>query len=231
MARLALMNPLLLNIFWQALSGPQAHFSAGNDRARRFAPGFSPIVAFPDVAHPDFDALAPFCQPGEHFYCDGWTGPTPTGWQVDLESTMFKMVWEGPMPGREEALEALPLGPEHRDLAMDLATLTHPGPFGPRTLELGEYFGLFEGPRLMAMAGERAFAGNLREISGVCTHPDFQGRGLAKRLMVKLMHRQMARGETPFLHVMHDNDHAHALYLRMGFQDHHESVVRVVSLR
>ncbi len=82
----------------------------------------------------------------------------------------------------------------------------------------------------MAMAGERMHAGELREISGVCTHPDAQGRGLARRLVLKLIRREMLRGETPFLHVMHDNQGARRLYQRMGFRDRQEAVVRVVVL-
>jgi predicted GNAT family acetyltransferase len=66
---------------------------------------------------------------------------------------------------------------------MALAQLTRPGPFGPRTIELGEYFGAVEDGRLVAMAGERMAASGLREISGVCTHPDHQGRGHPNRLM------------------------------------------------
>ena len=171
----------------------------------------------------------PYCEPGEHFYCDGWSGPPPAGWHIDAESTMFKMVWEESMPAADEAPEAIMLGPEHARQAFELAALTRPGPFGPRTIELGEYFGCFEGERLVAMAGERMHAGALREISGVCTHPDFQGRGLARRLVTKLILRQMRRNETPFLHVMHDNSSAHRLYERMGFRDYRESVVRVIS--
>lgn len=94
--------------------------------------------------------------------------------------------------------------------ALELATLTHPGPFGPRTLEPGEYFGPFAGPRLIAMAGERMQAGSFREISGVCTDPEFQGRDHARRLMVKPIRRQLLRGQTPFLPVMRDNVAAHA---------------------
>lgn len=133
------------------------------------------------------------------------------------------------MPAADEAPEAVLLGPEHAMQALELATLTRPGPFGLRTIELGEYLGCFEGERLMAMAGERLFAGSLREISGVCTHPDFQGRGLARRLMAKLIRRQMQRKETPFLHVMRENTSARRLYERMGFRDYRESVVRVIS--
>ncbi len=55
-------------------------------------------------------------------------------------------------------------------------------------------------------------AGDLHEISGICTHPDFQGRGLAKKLTLKLVQRQLRRGKTPFLHVMADNAPARALY-------------------
>jgi len=107
--------------------------------------------------------------------------------------------------------------------------LTKPGPFGLRTIELGDYFGCFDGPRLVAMAGERMQAGGFREISGVCTHPEAQGRGHARRLMARLVRRELQRGETPFLHVMRDNAVAHGFYARMGFRDYREIVVRVMA--
>jgi ribosomal protein S18 acetylase RimI-like enzyme len=223
------MTHLLDNITWNTLSGPHARFASGTDEARRYATGFSPIVGFANAEHPDFDALVPYCAPDEHFYCDGWSGAAPAGWRIDVETTMFKMIWEAAIPSEDEAPDAVVLGQEHVSQALELTALTHPGPFGPRTIELGEYFGFFEGGRLVAMAGERMCAGLFREISGVCTHPDFQGKGYARRLMIKLIRRQILRGETPFLHVMRDNAGAHALYERMGFRDYKESVVRVVS--
>ncbi|MDM0028476.1 GNAT family N-acetyltransferase [Variovorax saccharolyticus] len=223
------MNPLLDNIAWNTLSGAHAGFATGTDRARRYAPGFSPIVGFAKPQQPDLADLAPFCEPGDHFYCMDWSGSAPAGWQIDLDSTMFRMVWQGALPDDDPQLDAVALRPEHAAQAVELAALTRPGPFGPRTPELGDYFGCFEGDRLIAMAGERMCAGTLREISGVCTHPDFQGRGLARRLAAKLIRRQLQRGETPFLHVMRDNEGAHALYARMGFRDHREVVVRVIS--
>ncbi len=224
-------NHLLDNIFWYTLSGPHAKYAIGTDDARRYAPGFSPIVGFADTARPNFAALTPYCEPGERFYCDSWTGKAPAGWQVDAESVMVRMVLESPMSVTDEAPEAVPLGPEHAEQALELATLTRPGPFGPRTIELGEYFGCFDGQRLVAMAGERMHAGSLREISGVCTHPDFQGQGFARRLVAKLMYRQLQRDETPFLHVMRDNVSAYRLYERMGFRNYLERVVRVVTPR
>jgi GNAT superfamily N-acetyltransferase len=221
---------LLDNIFWNTLNGLHVHLSSGTAQARRYAPGFSPIVAFPDAERPDFAALAPFCEPGERFYCDSWSGPAPDGWRIEAESTMYRMVWDGAMPEADEAPDALPLDARHAPQALELATLTRPGPFGLRTIELGEYFGYFDDGRLIAMGGERMAAPGLREISGICTHPDHQGRGYARRLMLKLIRRQLLRGETPFLHVMRANEAAHGLYLRMGFRDYRETVVRVVAL-
>ncbi len=223
------MKHLLDNIVWHSLVGQHSRFSSGTDETRRYAVGFSPIVGFANPAQPNLAALTPYCAPGEHFYCDGWSGPASTGWHIETESTMFKMVWAGVMPDKDEAPEAIRLGAEHASQALELAKLTNPGPFGLRTIELGEYFGCFEGPRLVAMAGERLCAGPFHEISGVCTHPDFQGRGLARRLMMKLIRRQMRRQKTPFLHVMTANDRAHGLYLRMGFRDYRQSVVRVIA--
>jgi ribosomal protein S18 acetylase RimI-like enzyme len=139
------------------------------------------------------------------------------------------MVWKAETPANDEAPDASPLTSEHSSQALELAAMTRPGPFGPRTIELGDYFGYFDGERLVAMAGERMCAGALREISGVCTHPDFQGRGLARRLMLKLVRRQLLRDETPFLHVMRDNASARSVYQRLGFRNYRETVVRVIA--
>jgi ribosomal protein S18 acetylase RimI-like enzyme len=222
------MNHVLDNIVWHALAGPQKKFSVGGDDIRRFAPGFSPIIGFANPEISNLNAIVSFCEPGEHFYCGEWSGPAPDGWRIEEESIMFRMVWDGSTPAADDAHEAIQFGPQHAAQALELATLTRPGPFGLRTIELGDYFGFFDGDRLLAMGGERFYAGSYREISGVCTHPDFQGRGFARRLMTKLIRRQLQRNETPFLHVMRDNTHARELYKRMGFREYCETVVRVI---
>jgi GNAT superfamily N-acetyltransferase len=222
---------LLDNIIWNSLIGPHAKLAAGTGDARRYARGFSPIVGFRNPQRPDLAALAPFCDPGEHFYCDIWSGPAPDGWQIEHEARMLKMVWEAAMPADDAAPDAIALRPQHAAQAVELATLTNPGPFGIRTIEMGEYFGYFEDSRLIAMAGERMAAGTLHEVSGICTHPQYRGRGLARRLTGKLVQRQMRRGETPFLHVMSANAGARALYESMGFRTYRETTVRVISPR
>ena len=217
------------NIVWNALDGPHRRFSIGTDQARRYDRGFAPIAAFRDPLQPSFDALAPYCERDEHFYIDGWSGPTPGGWRVEFDSTMFKMIWNGTALDADGLPEAVSLTSEHLSKVVDLVSIAKPGPFGPRSLELGNYFGVLDGDRLVAMAGERFAAGRYREVSAVCTHPDYQGRGLARKLMLKIIRRQQQRGEMSFLHVMRSNAVALGLYERMGFSIHSESVVRVVS--
>ncbi len=224
------MQDLTADIIWRVLTGSQARFAVGSGGVRRYAPGYSPIAAFADCRHPDLEGLGGLATPGERIYLDGWTGSPPAGWEIDAERPMLKMLWQGERPSADEAFAAALLGPAHVEEAMALAALTRPGPFGPRTMELGDYYGCFEDGRLIAMAGERMQAGRLREISGVCTHPDFQGRGLARRLTARLIGRQLARGETPFLHVIADNDAARTLYEGMGFTCRCETLLRIVRI-
>jgi len=223
------MRQLLDNIMWNCLSGPHAKFATGSGAVRRYAPGFSPIVGCENPEQPDFATLQKFCESGDSFYFDIWSGPAPAGWQIDKEARMFKMVWEASMPTEDAAPDAVLLRPEHFQQAVDLAHLTNPGPFGIRTPELGEYFGFFDDDKLIAMAGERMCAGDLHEVSGICTHPDFQGRGLARKLTLKLVRRQMQRGKTSFLHVISHNAAARGLYEKMGFRNYLETTVRVAT--
>ena len=222
-------SDLLANVVWHSLAGAHAQFSSGTEKARRYRPGFSPIVGFANARDPNFEALVPYCAPGEPFYCGDWSGPQPAGWRIDAESPAYQLVWDADVPENDDALAPVPLGREHVPQMLALVEVTHPGPFGPRTHELGEYFGVFDAGRLVAMAGERLHAGALREVSGVCTLPDFQGRGLARRLVATLVRRQLRRKETPFLHVLADNAAATHMYERMGFRRHAQVTLRVVS--
>ena len=107
-------DPAVLDhIFWQALTGPHACYASGSGAARRYVEGFSPIIAFADPTQPDFDGLREVCKAGEHFYCDSWQGPAPEGWQIEVESSMFRMVLFTPQQGvkrtqRASSASALP---------------------------------------------------------------------------------------------------------------------------
>jgi predicted GNAT family acetyltransferase len=95
--------------------------------------------------------------------------------------------------------------------------LTNPGPFESRTITFGHYYGIFEGEKLVAMAGQRMHVFNYAEISAVCTHPDYTGKGYAAQLLQYQINRIKAASGIPFLHVRYDNDRAIKIYESLGF--------------
>jgi predicted GNAT family acetyltransferase len=101
---------------------------------------------------------------------------------------------------------------------LELATLTKPGPFTLRAQALGDFYGIREDGRLIAMAGERMKQEGFTEISGVCAHPDFRRRGLARLASIFVAHRILERGETPYLHAFATNAAAIDLYEAIGFK-------------
>ena len=141
---------------------------------------------------------------------------------------MFQMVCDQkartPAATKKLPIEFSTLGAADSPEMVALAQLTKPGPFGPRTYELGTYLGIRNGEdtssgTLVAMAGERLRVPGFTEISAVCTHPSRLGHGYAALLMTELMRRIVARGEQPFLHVRADNTRAVELYRRLGFKE------------
>jgi predicted GNAT family acetyltransferase len=115
-------------------------------------------------------------------------------------------------------IDFIELGDADAAEMLALATLTEPGPFFARTHRLGSFIGIRDSGRLVAMAGERMKPAGFTEVSGVCTHPDWRGRGYAGGLMRVVAARIVARGETPFLHAYADNRGAIALYESLGFR-------------
>jgi predicted GNAT family acetyltransferase len=124
----------------------------------------------------------------------------------------------GDREDRSDSPEIVRLGVQDSPEMVELATLTKPGPFGPRTHQLGTYLGVrFEG-ELVAMAGERLKVPGYTEVSAVCTHPEHTGKGYARVLMTEIMRGIGDRGEIPLLHVRRDNLRAVELYERLGFR-------------
>jgi ribosomal protein S18 acetylase RimI-like enzyme len=121
----------------------------------------------------------------------------------------------GPPPEIADSIE--PLTVEHVEQMLALVELTQPGPFRPRTIELGDYYGVFADGRLVAMAGERLQTPEFTEVSAVCTHPQARGKGLAAALTHRVATGIAGRGQTPILHVAQSNGGAQRVYERLGF--------------
>ena len=205
---------------WSALAGPHAGLAIRSGRAARYPAEVSPFAA---VAALDDDALrelAGIVRSGE-FVAVFAPPDAPFGaaWQPVARIEVVQMVCEQPVP-LPERQPALLSSADVADM-LALVESARPGPFGPRTLEMGRYVGFRESGRLVAMGGERMRPPGHTEVSGICTSQDARGRGLAEAVVRALASEIQARGELPFLHVQVGSPSeatAVSLYSRVGFR-------------
>ena len=212
------MNHPLDRPVWQALSTTHAHLALITPRARRYPADFAPFAATPDDTAESQAAILVLLSPGTGAaFFTIQAPPTPAGLEQVMAATGHQMLATAIAPPAE-GLEILSLGPEDVADMQVLVDLTRPGPFAPRTHELGQYLGIRNNNgALVAMAGERFRLTGYTEISAVCTHPDHRGQSHASRLVAALAQIILARNEIPFLHVFSNNAPAIALYQSMGF--------------
>ncbi|WP_405084641.1 GNAT family N-acetyltransferase [Microbispora sp. NBC_01389] len=203
-----------------SLRGHHAHLARRLGRATGYLPevaSFSTVSAEPDPA--EWDDLARLL--GRGGFADLFSCPAtpPEDWEPLFTLDGLQLVFPA-SPGRadvEPDPETVELGAGDVPEMLDLTARTRPGPFWPRTHELGTYLGVRENGALVAMAGERLRPSGWTEISAVCTAPEARGRGHAARLVNALVARIIARNERPFLHAAEANTSAIALYERLGF--------------
>jgi ribosomal protein S18 acetylase RimI-like enzyme len=228
------MHPLD-NVIWQALTTRDAQFAESFDEARRFVREVGPLGAFCEHGPRGYASLAGLVGPG------GTVGlfldapyEEQAGWSFVVGAPLLQMVADnGPAPQAQpdSRMEIVELGTQDSAEMIELTGLTKPGPFGPRTHELGTYLGIRNEGKLVAMSGERLKVPDHTEVSAVCTHPEHTGKGYAGILMTEVMKRIRDRGETPFLHVRQDNVRAIEIYRRVGFRERklgHFAVLRKV---
>lgn len=212
------MNPQLLdNPIWSSLATDQSRFARGNALARRYPAEVAPFAAV-DATHASAaDSLAKIVEPDDCIYLVGVAPPLDERWTVLSSSNIVQMVWNPWATASADAADILTLGTQDTDDMVALTTAVFPGFFRARTPDMGDYFGIRRDGVLAAMAGERMRMAGHQEISAVCTHPSFTGRGYAARLVSFATSRILACGTTPFLHVGEANVRARELYLRVGF--------------
>lgn len=202
-----------------ALQTRQANLVDGSARVLRFQTGVAPFIAFADEpTFADWEELRALVR------ADGPGAPTsievygrvtpPTGWEL-VDYIPLVLLTGAAVTGEIEP-EAVRLTAFDVPDMLELIAATRPGPFGPRTIEMGAYWGIRREGRLVAMSGERLKPPGYTEVSAVCTLPEVRGQGLAGRLVRHVVAGIEERGETPFLHAFHTNP-AIALYERLGF--------------
>jgi predicted GNAT family acetyltransferase len=221
MAEIPLDNPA-----WWALNGPHTRLAVTNGVVRRYHPDAGIFAAYDGSTLEALAALGALLTPGSvAAVLRPVAVEPPEGLAVIAATPLLQMVGPKAVP-MPDAAGIVQLTTSDVPEMRELVALTHPGPFGLRTIEMGNYFGIRVDGKLAAMAGERMRFDGFTEVSAVCTHPDFTRRGYASALVRATAAGITARGETPFLHVLPGNSGAIATYERVGF-----SIRRALELR
>ncbi len=216
----------LENPTWFALEGPHAGLAERKGRVLRYPPDLSPFYGMPaEPAAQDWADAAALAGPGGIVTLSATMIPFPDGWEVVFSGQGVQLV-AGEAVGRTVLAshtgppdeEIVRLGPADVPEVLDLVARTQPGPFRPRTTELGTYLGIRRAGALVAMAGERLRPSGFTEISAVCTDEAWRGHGFGSRLTLAVAAGIRARGEVSFLHAAAANTAAIRLYERLGFE-------------
>lgn len=226
------MHPILDNPAWHALTSGNQSLAHGEGPVRYFWNDVSPFAGLRTNSVDELRALhdmLPFSgvvavvSPTEL----NWPGP----WTVLGAVAVWQMVCTQSLKTFKAPVKVVALGAPDIPQMLALTKLTKPGPFEQNTLQFGYYEGVYHGDRLVAMAGQRMNPQPYAEISAVCTHPDFLGRGLATSLMRRQIHRIQLAREIPFLHVKADNARAIKVYTELGFVKRKEILIYFVEKR
>ena len=212
------MSHVLDRPVWNALSTRHAALAQGGSLAKRYAPDIHPFASSRDESPESLRGLAGIAVPGETLiFLQADEFVLPPGFATTMTAFGVQMIAERHMPeiGDERIV---PLGEADAADMLELATLTRPGPFTLRAQALGDFWGIRENGRLIAMAGERLKQEGCTELSGVATHPDFQGKGLGRLMTLYAAGKIFAKGEQPFLHTYAANSVAIGLYESIGFR-------------
>ena len=213
------MHPLDRPV-WASLTTYHTALSEGNVLARRFMRDVNLFASACDESPEAVAALSELVRPDESvFMAQVPDVVIPPGLvEVKAAKGVQMTASRGVSPVETSRDDIQRLTDKDAPEMLALATLTEPGPFLPRTHVMGAFLGIRIEGRLAAMAGERMRFPGYTEVSGVCTHPDFRGRGLARRLSAAVLTAIQARGDQAFLHAWKSNHAAITLYESLGFR-------------
>lgn len=204
------------NPIWCALCTRHRNLATRAGHVARYPPEFAPFLGVAEADSDVDEALHVLVKPSETVLLVGILPKVPHGWQLETFQPLAQMIREAPIPV-VDGPPVIELSETHRSDVLALTALVYPHYFRPRTMEMGRYFGIYRAGRLAAMIGERLGTETHTEMSAICTHPDFLGRGYAQRLTAILTNDTLERALTPFLHVSRENARALQLYERLGY--------------
>jgi GNAT superfamily N-acetyltransferase len=213
------MHHSLDNPIWSALNTSDAHMNLGSGGIAIFSPDVSPFVGLEHWDDSSQKKLFDYLPVGRSV-STLIAKPFIHSENFDLIFSLglYQMVCSKPKLYSGTDVPLQPLGEDQIPAMLELTALTKPGPFTQRTIEFGNYLGVFENAQLIAMSGERLHLSHYTEISAVCTHPLYAGKGYAAVLVDRLSNQIQKSGKSAFLHVRQDNQRAIKLYQGLGFE-------------
>jgi predicted GNAT family acetyltransferase len=223
------MEHILDNPIYNAALSANRHLSAGTDSVRYFLRTVAPFAGLREWEEGSFALLADMLPPKAVVVAITAANITiPCSWKIIRQGILFQMIGEHLSQSVDIPDEIRPLRIENIPQMLELTKLTEPGPFGERTIEFGNYNGIFNYGQLVAMAGYRLHAGPYIEVSAVCTHPDHVGKGYGRALTTHQAQQIVQQGNIPFLHVRADNERAIGVYEKAGFVTRCEMHMNVI---
>ncbi|MGQ0801979.1 MAG: GNAT family N-acetyltransferase [Pseudomarimonas sp.] len=223
-----MISPELDNPIWASLNSRHRRLARCAGEAARYSPEVAPFFGVASATTELADDIAAMLETDETVYLLGTAPSVSAAWSLKAFPPLAQMICNAPIAAIEGP-EIVELSDSHRAAVLELTALVYPHYFRPHTMDLGRYFGIYQQGRLAAMIGERLGTDAFQEMSAICTHPDFIGRGYARRLTAMLSNYTLEHGRTPFLHVSHANQRAVRLYEQIGY--HHRSDIGFWSLR
>jgi ribosomal protein S18 acetylase RimI-like enzyme len=205
------------HVIWRALTSRHRNVAEGGQLALRYLAPIAPFAATIDVSIASFESLLGLLPAGDQIALVTLEEITPPAFFSVIERGAVDQMVLAKMPSYSGSVPIVELHAKDIPDMLALVEATHPGPFGARTIELGQYIGVRRQGMLVAMAGERMRLDGFTEISAVCVHPSCRGQGLAAELISALARSIASRAETSFLHVFNSNRPAIDLYRKLGF--------------
>jgi predicted GNAT family acetyltransferase len=217
-----LPEELFADAVWHALNTRHRRLAIVEGDARRYPIDVAPFAALARPTESALRQLHSLLAPDESIWLMGTSYPDVPELRKEGTLECVQMVLTRELEAKPAAIQLERLTAADSAAMVALTDVAFPGFFRSRTYEMGVYYGVRmegsgAGAPLMAMAGERLVLDGYTEISGVCTHPEHRGKGLAASLIVRVARDHREQAVVSFLHVGAANTHAVNLYLRLGF--------------
>lgn len=206
---------VLDNPVWFTLTESCFKHTIDYGNVKFYHPEYAPFGAFINNEDTSY-AIEQHAKLIKDFFIVGNKPKMPSHFKAPVEYIGLQMITHTPI--HLSITETIvKLNETHYNDLLELIALAYPEFFKIKTNTLGQYYGIYKGNTLVAIAGERMQTNDFIEISAVITHPEHTGKGYAKQLITHTANTIFKQNKTPFLHVDQTNLGPIQLYKKLGF--------------